>query len=293
MARLPDPNASADALSDLLGLRMDGSLVMNTVAFAGLVDAVGGITAEVDTNVVENGTDGTAVIAIPAGSHTLDGLQASQYATFLAPGETEQARLARFQQVFRLVAAKLPADPAQIDPILTSLGSLARSTVPASEVAAFLARFRADVLTDDVDYPALPLKKIETGGSEDAYRVDLDAANTMITKYLPEAVRVAGPNSKVRVLVQNGRLLPGLGTTARDLLVRAGFTYVYGGNAPAPLGGPTQIVVPDTTEQSVTWGQDIAEALGVPVSDVRVATEGQSLADVIVVLGTDFPPKSD
>jgi hypothetical protein len=73
--------------------------------------------------------------------------------------------------------------------------------------------------------------------------------------------------------------------------VDGGFTYVYGGNAPTLVDGPTQIVVPDTSTESLQWGSDIAKALGVPETDVRVATEGQTIADVIVVLGTDFPPK--
>lgn len=290
VARLPDPNSSADAISDLIGVRVDGTLVMDPVAFAGLVDAVGGVDADVDVNVVEVGADGSQTVLVTAGPQTLSGQDAVLYASYLAPGETEQARLARFQQVFRLAVAKLPPEATQIDPILTSLGSSARSTVPTAEVGEFLARFRAAVSDDEVDYPNLPVKPIETGGTEAAYGADLEADAAMVTRYLPDAARVAGPNSQVRVLVQNGRFVPGLGDTARDRLVGAGYSYVPGGNAPSRLEGPTQIVVPDATEDSLQWGAEIAEALGVPATDVRVATEGQSIADVIVVLGTDFPP---
>lgn len=288
VARLPDSNSSADAISDLIGVRVDSTFVMDPAAFAGLVDAVGGITAEVDVDVLEKNADGATTVLVPAGTQKLDGLAATQYATYLAPGEAEQARLARFQQVFRLVVEKLPPEAAQIDPILTSLGSLGRSTVPTSQLADFLARFRLAAASADIDYPALPVKKIETGGLDDAFGVDLEASAAMVTQYLPEAVRTPGPNSKVRVLVQNGRIVPGLGAAARDRLVDGGFTYVYGGNAPAQLNGPTQVVVPDSTAQSLAWGADIAKALEVPAGDVRIATEGQSIADVIVVLGTDF-----
>lgn len=291
VARLPDPNASADAISDLIGVRVDGTFVMDPAAFAGLVDAVGGITASVDVNVTETGADGATTIVVPAGTQRLTGLQAAKFATYLAPGEPEQARLARFQQVFRLVMAGLPAEPTQIDPILTSLGSLGRSTVPTSQLAEFFSRFRASVVADDVDYPGLPVTKIETGGEDTAFGADQQAVSTMVKRYLPDAVRQPGPNSKVRVLVQNGRIVPGLGSAARDRLVDGGFTYVYGGNAATLLDGPTQIVVPDTSKESLEWGAGIAKALGVPASDVRVATEGQTIADVIVVLGTDFPPK--
>jgi anionic cell wall polymer biosynthesis LytR-Cps2A-Psr (LCP) family protein len=288
IARLPDADASATALSDLLGVRVDGTFAMDTVAFAGLVDAVGGVTAQVDADVIGAAPDGTRAVLVPAGTRLLDGLSAARFATYRAPGETEQARLARFQQVFRLVAAKLPAEPELIDPILTSLGSLARSTVPTTTVAQFLARFREQVVAERVDYPSLPVVKLETGGEQTSFGADLEADAALVALHLPDAARVAGPNNKVRVLVQNGRLVPGLGAGARELLVDAGFTYVYGGNASNVVRGTSEVVIPDQTPESVQWGTDIAAALGLPASDIRVATEGQSIADVIVVLADDF-----
>jgi hypothetical protein len=38
------------------------------------------------------------------------------------------------------------------------------------------------------------------------------------------------------------------------------------------------------------WGYDIAKALQVSPSDVLVDESGQSVADVIVILGADFKP---
>ena len=76
----------------------------------------------------------------------------------------------------------------------------------------------------------------------------------------------------------------------RQLLVDAGFTYVNGGNAEAFGVAETAIVVPDSSSESLQWGADIATALGVPTSAVQVATTGQSVADVIVVLGHNDAP---
>lgn len=295
VARLPDPNASADSLRDLLGVRVDATFVLDRLAFAGLVDAVGGVTATVDVDVVTVKADGTKTIVVPAGERQLNGLDATAYATYLGPGETEAARMARFNEIFQLVVAKLPADANQIEPILTSLGSLARSTVPTSQVAAFLARFRYEIATDDAQAQDLPTTVIDSGGgTSDIVGVDSAAAATMIKTLLPEAILVPGPNSKVRVLVQNGMLVPGLGQAASSLLVDAGYTYVPGYNAGQLNTGPTVIIVPDTSAQSLEWGAGIAKALGVPSADVRTPKPGdeQSLADVVVVLGRDFVPKS-
>ena len=52
------------------------------------------------------------------------------------------------------------------------------------------------------------------------------------------------------------------------------------------------MILPDTTKESLAWGADIVEALDLPDSAVKVAEDGQSVADVIVVLGEDFTPTS-
>lgn len=288
--RLPDPNGSAGALSDAVGVDVNGTLVLDPGALSGLVDAVGGITADVDVDVTQEKADGTTVIIVPAGpGQVLQGQQAEAFATFLAKGETEEARMARFAQVLRLTVAKLPADGAKIESILTQLGASARATVPFTQLAAFFLRLNADVTADDVAYKNLPVQGIDTGGPA-ASRVDQEAAAALVQELLPDALRTPGPNSKVRVLVQNGVGSPGLNTAARTLLVDAGFTFVNGGNAAAFGQTRTNVILPDTTPQSLAWGADITKALGLPDSAVKVAEDGQSVADVIVVLGEDFKP---
>ena len=290
--RLPDPNGSAGALSDAIGVDVNGTLALDPGALSGLVDAVGGITADVDVDVTEERADGTTLIIVPAGpGQVLQGNQAEAYATFLAEGETEEARMARFVQVLRLTVAKLPTDVTKIETILTQLGASARATVPFSELADFFLRLNADVTADDVAYKNLPVQGIDTGGPA-AYRVDTEAAAELVADLLPDALRKPGPNSKVRVLVQNGVGSPGLNAAARTLLVEAGFTFVNGGNAAAFGQARTNVILPDTTKESLAWGADIVEALDLPDSAVKVAEDGQSVADVIVVLGEDFTPTS-
>ena len=228
---------------------------MDTLAFSGLVDAVGGVVADVDVDVVVEQPDGTEVVVVPAGKgRTLQGPQAAAYATYLAPGEPEEARMARFAQVLRLVVAKLPQDASKVEAIFTGLGASSRATVPTAQIAAFFLRLNADVLADDVVYRNLPVKAIQDGGTPTSYTVDPEANAAMVAELFPDAARKPGPNSKVRVLVQNGVGSPGLNAQARQQILDAGYTFVNGGNA-ATLGQTTTaIVVPDTTPELAEVG---------------------------------------
>ena len=292
IARLPDANGPADALSDAIGVNVNGTLGMNTLAFSGLVDAVGGVTADVDVDVIETKPDGTQVVLVPAGKAVvLQGPEAAAYSTYLAPGEPEEARMARFTQVLRLTIAKLPSDVTKVESILSGLGASARATVPTADVAAFLVKMQSDVLVDNAAYKNLPVRTLDTSGAT-AYVVDQPATAAMVQELLPDAVRTPGPNSKVRVLVQNGVGTPGLNAAARQKIVDAGFTFINGANAATMGHETTQIVVPDSTEQSRTWGTEIAVALGVSPSDVVIDNSGQTVSDVLVILGADFKPTS-
>jgi len=253
---------------------------------------VGGVVVDVDANVYVTQPDGKEVILVAAGEKKLlEGPQAAAYATYLAPGEDAIARMPRYQKVLAATLAKLPSDGSKIEAIVTALGASAKSSLPSAALSAYLAKLR-DLLVDaDMHYQPLPTEAID-GSTPTAYRVDQAKTTTMINQYLPDAKRKAGPNSQVRVYVQNGVGTPGLNAKARQLLVDAGFSYVNGGNAEGFGQATTLILIPDDTAQSKKWGADIATALKVPASDIAVSSDHQSIGDVAVVLGADFKPAS-
>jgi len=289
--RLPNADAAANTLSDAVGIDVNGTWSMDRLAFSGLVDAVGGVVMDVNADVVEDNADGSQKVLVGSGQHQLlQGPAAAAYATYLGPGEPEAARTARFVEVFRLTLAKLPVEATKTEAIVTGLGASARSTVSAREVAAFLVKMHEYVLADNVAYNTLPTVANDAGGATPGQRIDQAATSEMVDKYFANAKRTPGPNSKTRVLVQNGVGTPLLNTGARDLLVEGGFTFVNGGNAAIRGLAATQVIVPDRSAASLTLGADIAKALKVPPTAVVVATEGQSIADVVVVLGRDFTP---
>jgi hypothetical protein len=72
--------------------------------------------------------------------------------------------------------------------------------------------------------------------------------------------------------------------------VDAGFRFVNGGNASPFNNDPSQVLVPDGTDESLARGRRVAQTLGLPASAVTPEDRGQTVADVIVILGKDFAP---
>lgn len=288
-ARLLDRTASQDALSDLLALRIDGTLSLGRLALAGIVDFVGGITLDVDVAVTATDPQtGAETVVVPVGQQLLDGTQAAAYALAWLPGEPEAARLARFSAVMTEAIGALPDDQLRVEQMLTSLGGSARTTTTTADAAQFLVRMRDGILAGGQQVRVLPTTQIEAGTGLEVVRVDLDAADAMLGSLLPDAQ--ISDESNPRVLVQNGVGTPGLGAEARDRLVSAGMVYINGGNAEEFGRLATLVIVEDASAAAQELGGEVAEALGVPATSVVVAEEGQNVADVVVVLGADFLP---
>lgn len=289
-ATLPEPSAPAQALTDLLGVRVDDSWVLTEGALAGLVETVGGVDVAVDVDVVETDADGKKTIVVPSGSQHLDGLEAAAYATYLAEDEPEQARLARFDDVFSAVVAGLPKDPAGIADAVEGLGDGSRATLDNAGLAARLSVIRAASDAGTLMSDVLPVTEIDTGDTVASYGVDSGEVAAMMRSLLPGALQKDAGGEVLRVLVENGVGTPGLVERARAKLVADGFRFVNGGNA-AEFGlDASAVIIPDGTEKSMRRGQRVAASLGLPESAVSTSERGQTVADVIVILGQDFVP---
>ncbi len=289
-ASLPDPARAANALADTLGITVDGTWELSSEALAAMVDAAGGVTVDVDTDVTGPGQGGGQVILIPAGTQTLDGASAAVYAAFLGKGEPEESRLARLDAVLSAALDGLSTDPGQVTLSLGSLGAGSVSNVPDA-LPGMLAALRSAEASTSVVHRTLPVSVIDAGDSQPSVGVDQSAAGELVDDLLAGSKAASRPGGDVRVLVQNGVGTPGLGSSARDRLVADGFTYVAGGNA-AKFGTPKSLVlITESTAAKRAEGAAIATALGLPDSAVRLTSQGQSVADVVVILGKDYNPK--
>jgi hypothetical protein len=271
---------SRDALADLIGVTVDGSWVLDAATFRRLVDQVGGIQVKVDTTVLSGRT-----VLLSPGPQRIGGALALAFATYLAPREQEQFRLARLESVIDGIVTALPAST---QALLTSLGPGSASTFPAKDLAALLLGLKSDDAAEQLQYRSLPVIKVDAGTDDVRFRIDPSGTRSLVDELLaqsvPPGVRAAGN----RVLVLNGVGTPGLGDKVRDKLVPAGFVFVGSRNAPSFDYARTQVLVKDATAQGTALGQRVARALGVPASSVMASDQIGTIADVVVIVGRDF-----
>jgi anionic cell wall polymer biosynthesis LytR-Cps2A-Psr (LCP) family protein len=284
-----DPNAPTAALSDLIGVTVDGSWTLTQAGLAALVNKIGGVTVAVDKDVTST-TDGTTNIVIPAGTQKLDGAAAAEFASFLASGETDQAELTRFDSVLKKVLAGLPKTEAGLSTMLASLGTDSTTSFAPARLATFLLGLAADNASGTMSDQLLPVTALDTGSGQDAYTLDTSDTAKLVSAQLAASVPASRKATGNRVYVQNQVGTPGLGETARARLVAAGFVYVQGQNtADMPNAtAPSVVLILGPTSAQIDQGDAVARSLGLPISDVRVATDGFTVADVLVKLGVDY-----
>lgn len=181
-----DTLAAVTAIEESLGLRVDAGLQLDRLAFAGLVDAVDGVWIELDRPVLlpAIGEEGRLRVLGP-GWVKMDGIAAADYAVLRIPGESEDDRIARFLGLLQEAIERMPRTEDQMRQLLTSLGSLAQSTVPTEELVPFLMSVRSDVGAGRVRTEVLPVEIIR-GGARPASIAAPDA-DALVQALFPDA----------------------------------------------------------------------------------------------------------
>ena len=181
-----DTLAAVTAIEESLGLRVDAGLQLDRLAFAGLVDAVDGVWIELDRPVLlpAIGEEGRLRVLGP-GWVKMDGIAAADYAVLRIPGESEDDRIARFLGLLREAIERMPRTEDQMRQLLTSLGSLAQSTVPTEELVPFLMTVRSDVGAGRVRTEVLPVEIIR-GGARPA-SIAAPEADALVQALFPDA----------------------------------------------------------------------------------------------------------
>ena len=181
-----DTLAAVTAIEQGFGLRIDAGLTLDRLAFAGLVDGVDGVWVELDRPVLLPAIgEEERLRVLGPGWVKLDGIAAADYAVLRIPGESETDRVERFLGLLEDALERLPRTDDQVRQLLTSLGSLAQSTVPTDDLVPFLKTVRADIGSDRVRAEVLPVELIR-GGARPASIAAPDA-DALVQALFPDA----------------------------------------------------------------------------------------------------------
>ena len=283
--RLGGPQAARESVADLMGVIVDHDWTLTADAFRALVDRVGGIVVDVDTEIVSN----REVIVSAGAGQRLDGRRALIYATYVARGQDQITFQARLQRVLEALFAALPPTSAEMATSLAALGNGARTSWEPAPLADFVDGTRKAQAANRYEPQVLPVTPIDTGGASPAFGIKAEEVKTLVDNQLADSIPPGRDDGSNRVLILNGVGTPGIGEgVARKL--RDEYRIVGTRNKQGFGEKESVVVVFDSTDASVAKARRAAELLGLPPTAVRTSAVTQSVADVVVVIGADYKP---
>lgn len=264
------PFAPADVARDVsneLGFDVDGAFVLDRLAFAALVDSVGGVTVNSPVPIVAVDADGKTTVLVKAGKRKLYGPAAAQYVIALNPGEEQEGRMARFNDVWTQVLLKLPGNTDRVRSIVGSLGSLSRVSLSPEEVSEALLNAQTS-LTARTMTMAVPAAAVAGVGATAIYTVIPVKTQPIIVGLFEPSVLVPGTDGAVpRVRVAAAGADYEAIDEASNAFTAEQLSLVWGGQlATQPT---SEIFVPSEKERA--FGEQIARTLGLSASQVKVA----------------------
>ncbi|MFI2072602.1 LCP family protein [Streptomyces triculaminicus] len=268
-----------DALNTLLGTDIKGSWRLDTPYLENLVELVGGVTVDTDT-AVPGPRPGDRLLVAPGEGQSLGGRAAVAYATYRAAGEGRTPQLARFGRVMQAVLRKMSGDPRAATTTVEALAQIPDPSLGPEQLGACLARLATKAKAGSYETTVLPVRADGTLGGR--------AADTLIEDVLGGAARDAARNAPPRVSVKNATGDGGAAEAARVTLANGGYTFIGAGSARAPQAASAVLYAQGSRAAEAG---EVARTLGLPERAVRRG-EIPAHADVAVVLGRDYPPRT-
>ncbi|MFJ3652046.1 LCP family protein [Streptomyces nigra] len=284
LAKSVDDDGSAgtrDAIDTVLGTEIQGTWRLDTPYLQNLVDLIGNIEVDTDVNVPDPSakSKGAAPLVRKGKDQTLSGKTAVAYATYQGSGEAQNAQLQRFGQVMQAVLRKLTSDSGGATTTVQTLGMIIEPPLTEKDLGAFLARLADLAKGGDYKTALLPV--------QDDGTLSQEASASVVKDVLGGTAKSPDKDAAVRVSVRNASGVKDNSGDARVVLLNGGFTFLEGGTASAVA--TSQVRYSDAADKADAT--EVAKTLGLPAGAV-VKGEVSANADVTVVLGQDYDPKS-
>ncbi|MFE1265434.1 LytR C-terminal domain-containing protein [Streptomyces albogriseolus] len=270
------------ALDTVLGTDIEGTWRLDTPFLLTLVDLVGNIEVDTDTDVPDPdaGKKGGPPLVKKGKGQTLSGKMAVAYATHRAPGEAQDAQLERFGQVLHGVLRKMTSDPDAATVTVQTLGQIIEPPLTDADLGAFLAGLSDLAKGGDHRTQLLPVEEDGT--------LTAEASDGVVKDVLGGTAKSPDRDAAVTVSVRNATGDEDDTEKARVVLLNGGFTFLEGGTA-GSAEATSEVVYADPAEKENAT--EVAKTLGLP-ADAVTKGEISGNARVAVVLGQDYDPGS-
>ncbi|MEG9548175.1 MULTISPECIES: LCP family protein [Streptomyces griseus group] len=263
-----------ESIDTLLGTRITGTWRLDTPYLENLVELVGNIEVDTDTE-VPGAKKGESALVSKGEGQTLSGPMAVAYATYRAPGEPEAKQLTRFGEVMRATLRKVSEDPKAATVTIETLLQVLDPSLPEKDLGASLAKLASRAKVGDYKTALLPVQ-------DDGTLTEADTRG-VVKDILGGTVKAPEAGAPLRVAVRNATGDQKAAEAARVQLVNGGYAFVDSGKAEAEASS----VVLYRSAEDKAKAVEVAKTLGLAAGDVKKG-EPAANADVSAVLGQDY-----
>lgn len=278
---LSSPNLMRLTVENLLGIRLDSVITLSGEGMRRLFDPLAPIPIMIPERLSAQENNVLVPKFVP-GTYEFDAGRLLDYMDFRAEGEGEIQRLSRHQRAWDAVLERARAIDGG-ERMAASLGDA--NLVSHSEVTA-LGEFLRRISNADRGYALLPVDPKQSLEGEERYEPRTEDIQAMVIQRFAGARSDSSESERVRVGLLNGNGGVGVTEDVAKILIPEGYRVVFTENADNFDYNETQIVFNRTPFEENA--RDVQRRLG--VGKLTLNRSPQDVADIIVIVGKDFPP---
>jgi LCP family protein required for cell wall assembly len=293
------PQLTVGTVEHMTKVKIDHYLEVDFISFMKTVDVLGGVEICTTRRLKDTYTG----LDLPSGSHRLNGGQALQYVRSRhADGSSDLGRMQRQQRFLASLIAHATSSGVLLNPMKfrditrAVLGSVRADREFGTDELLGLGRAMRDFSPSSSEFTTVPIRQMGFAVKGVGSTVKWDEAKAArLFRALRDdrplaphkvrrvpAVQVDVPPRQIRVQVQNGTTVKGLGKRVDGLLAATGFRTTR-----VPLNAPDRNVRRTVVAYDPRWDRSARSlAAALPGSETR-AVRGQG-ATLKVIAGTDF-----
>ena len=289
-----------------LGIPVHYYVRVNFEGFEKLVDAIGGITIDVEEAIHDDeypdGNYGYMTIDIPAGMQHMDGKTALQYAR-ARHGGTDFVRSERQQQVVKAIRDKvlrLDIPLTRIPEMLRIVGGSVQTDLSLSDMYT-LAKLGREISTEKIKNAVVDETMTTPQTTPDGAQVLIpnrarirEVVNDLFGGPAPTTIAALSEKELIaqeaaKIEVQNGTLTPGLAERTAEYLTDLGYSVVSFSNADRSDYATSVVLDYSGKINTVSF---LVKRFSIVPENIRHYTGVQSEVDVRLVLGRDCAPSA-